>query len=228
MYKEILEYQEKDIEISKLLKDERIESNKKIINNSIITFKNMQNSIDKLSQDAEKQMTIYEKLKGNLKSIKEKVDALISSTDSEEAVTEKVLRDYLNQINKIQSNITFLKNNIERINKAFETAKIAAREVKQTHTMAKSKHEELLNSINKEVEVLKAQKKDIEKKISKDLLAKYNDAKNDNIMPVFVRLTETNSCGGCRQELAKSQLDKLKQNKILVCEHCRRYIIEEE
>ena len=33
MYKEILEYQEKDIEISKLLKDERIESNKKIINN---------------------------------------------------------------------------------------------------------------------------------------------------------------------------------------------------
>ena len=38
MYKEILDYQEKDMEISKLLKDERVESSKKIINNSIMTF----------------------------------------------------------------------------------------------------------------------------------------------------------------------------------------------
>ena len=63
----------------------------------------------------------------------------------------------------------------------------------------------------------------MEKDLNKEDFAKYKQLKNDNIFPVFVPINEK-VCSACRMEVPSAKLDKLKNEKYIACEQCRRLI----
>ena len=73
-------------------------------------------------------------------------------------------------------------------------------------------------AIQKQIAELESKVKD------KDLYEKYKTMKANGIFPVYVPL-ENNFCGGCKVELSLNFIEKLKNQKMLTCEHCGRIIM---
>lgn len=72
--------------------------------------------------------------------------------------------------------------------------------------------------LEKKILELEPQVKDKEK------YEKYKALKASGIFPVYVPL-ENDFCGGCKVELSLNFIEKLKTQKMLVCEHCGRIIM---
>ena len=66
--------------------------------------------------------------------------------------------------------------------------------------------------------------KALEPKADKEKYAKYKQMKEAGIFPVFVNLEDV-FCGGCKVELSLNFIEKLKNSKMLTCEHCGRIIM---
>ena len=228
MYEDIFNYQNIDMKIIKLAKESKQSPNAKIINDSVKTVKELQDETNKLGLDAKKQLENFDKFKKLISSLTKEIEEIENSGDYNSEETQKIIKDYLFQLNKIQGNIYILKSNFEKINKSFEEAKIKVIDAKNNHKNAKEKQDQFFAEINGKINSYKKQLKDMESNIDPALLEKFKDAKNDKIYPVFVKLTDDNACGGCRQKLATNELNKLKADKIIVCEHCRRYIVDKE
>ena len=73
-------------------------------------------------------------------------------------------------------------------------------------------------AIQKQIAELESKVKD------KDLYEKYKTMKANGIFPVYVPL-ENDFCGGCKVELSLNFIEKLKNQKMLTCEHCGRIIM---
>lgn len=227
MDKRIFEYQNKDLQILKLEKENRITKYTKAMEDAIATVKDLQDKTDKLGKDAEKQISYFKKIKASLEKAEKELAELESNGARDEA-SERV-KELATSINKSQSNLSVLKNNIEKINKLFEETKIKMKEAKLNHKDAKEKQEEITKDTDAKISVLKNEMLEMEKNIDKELLKEYNECKNDNILPVFVYATaDLASCGGCMQKIATNEVNKLKKDKKIVCEHCRRIIIYKE
>lgn len=78
-----------------------------------------------------------------------------------------------------------------------------------------------------EIEKLQQQIKQLEKDVDGKMYDKYKSMRNDNIFPIFVKLT-SNRCGGCQMEQSLNFIQKLKQNGMASCEECRRIILADD
>ncbi len=228
MDKQIFEYQNRDMQISKLQRENSATQHTKAMSEAISTVKSLQEKTDELGKDAETQLVYFSKIKTSLEKAEKELEEFESKKDELSEEDEKKVRNLANQINKLQSNLTVLKRNIEKINELFEDAKHKVIEAKKKHKVAKEKQDEISKDVEGKISKLKAEMVEMEKSIDKDLLKKYKDCKADNILPVFVYATPDLACGGCMQKIATNEVNKLKQDKKIVCEHCRRIIIYKE
>ena len=227
MDKQIFDYQDKDLQILKLEKENRITEYTKAMEDAIATVKDLQDLTDRLGKDAEKQISYFKRIKSSLEKAEKELGGLEENGESEE--TSEKVKNLATSINKQQSNLSILKTNIEKINKSFEETKIKMMDAKKKHKEAKAKQDEITKITNEKISALKKEMAEMEKNIDKELLKEYNECKSDNILPVFVYATaDLASCGGCMQKIATNEVNKLKQDKKIVCEHCRRIIIYKE
>lgn len=196
------------------------------IKKAVANVKSLQEKTTKLAQDAELQLQNYNKLKLKLEKAEADIASFENGVGFDAEDIDKVYKELNDQLFKTQSNISILKSNIEKITKMFEDSKAKMIETKKVYNDAKNKQEALQVNANNNCEALEKEMFEMEKGINKELLEKYKKCKADNIMPVFVFLTEDKGCGGCRQKLDIHALENLKSNKSIVCEHCRRIIID--
>ncbi|MGN1227721.1 MAG: zinc ribbon domain-containing protein [Christensenellales bacterium] len=227
MYKDIFEYQKKELQIMKIKKDSQDNSYSKIISNTIATVKTLQEKTDKLGKDAEIQLENFAKLKASLENLENEISEIDNQTNLTSEEMAKIVKDYGAKLTKLQSNITKIRTNIEKINKTFAEARVKAMEAKKNHKEAKEKQEMLDKETESKISKLSAEMKDMEKTLDSKLLKKYNECKED-IFPVYVLLMNDNACGGCMQNIATNELNKLKEEKSIVCEHCGRIIVDKD
>ena len=89
----------------------------------------------------------------------------------------------------------------------------------------KAKIEEKRQEVAPKIAEIEEKIKELEPKVKdEDKYAKYKEMKEKGIFPVFVNL-EDNFCGGCKVELSLNFIEKLKDKKMLTCEHCGRIIM---
>lgn len=227
MDKQILEYQSKDLEILKLQKEGNETQYTKVMAEAIATVKSLQEKPDELGKEAEMQLLYFSKIKNSLEKAEKELDTLEKIKDELSAEDEKKVRSLAIQINKLQSSLTVLRKNIENISGLYEDAKRKIIEAKKKYKVAKAKQDEILKGVNEKISALEDEMAKMEKNIDKDLLKKYKECRADNILPVFVYVRDL-GCGGCMQKFATSQINKLKQDKKIVCEHCRRIVLYKE
>ena len=91
---------------------------------------------------------------------------------------------------------------------------------------SKKQYDDEIEKITPKCNEIKKKMIDLQDKIDKSTFAKYQAIKNDKIFPVFVKIRD-NHCGGCRVELPMAKVNKLKAEKMIVCDQCHRIIITE-
>ena len=226
--KNILQYQKKDSELIKLEKEFNSNENKRIYTQMISVVKDAQNKSSELERKAGELISNYELLK---KSYKDNIKSagIVANKNAEKSSLEDL--STMEEIAKtICENLSILEKKLlaqaEKANAMLQDFD----QTKKKYNLARekyNKHKELFDEESKKLEPLVSQKKEEIKKLEADidmtLLTKYKQKRQDRIYPVFVPFIEK-TCGGCRMELPSASISKLKQEKILECEHCRRII----
>lgn len=89
----------------------------------------------------------------------------------------------------------------------------------------KAKIEQKRQEVAPKIAELEKKIKELESKVEdKERYEKYKAMKENGVFPVYVNLEE-NFCGGCKVELPLNFIEKLKDKKMLPCEHCGRIIM---
>lgn len=224
--KEILKYQELDLEIQKIENEIVENADRKNAIKMQQYLKDYQSKLVELNKKAKaladnfaKYKEIFNQMAQNLELItknlssedEKKIDGLIEASDAitgnlvklEKKLTEVSVEsgNVQNEYNNIMKSARNCKSNLEKYKNSFNSAKT-----------------ELENQIASKKEELES----LSKKVDKQLLAKYKQKRTDKAK-VFVE--EINGrCGGCRMEISVSKLAKLKNEGMIECENCGRII----
>ena len=226
--KSILEYQKKDAE--KLGLDRKLNSspNKAGQNKMLEAAKQSQAKSGELDQKAASVIAEIETIKKAGEQNASLLESLMAKKT--ESLSEEELASISANIQKISQNFAVLDKKLQQDAESVNMIIAEFNKAKEMHQKAKDKYAEYkvladaeLAKIQPEFNKIDAELKAIEAKADKELLAKYKAKRSDRIFPVFVPL-DGNSCGGCRMEQSGACISKLKTNKQLECENCRRII----
>lgn len=225
MFEDIISYQKKDLELMKIQRQLENLPSRKVVDDMVGVVKELQQKSISLEKEATELKKIYNNLLAEMASLNAQIDNFDKECDVDAGIAQ--LTKLNNAIINLQNKITKLQSKITFVLRQFDDAK-------KKVVVAKTKHKEAKQNIEKEesillpkIEKLKKEIQDSRQDIDKTLLSKYDELKADNVMPVFVPQIE-NSCGGCRTELSSRGLEKLKTSKYIDCEHCRRIIINKD
>ena len=97
-------------------------------------------------------------------------------------------------------------------------------EAKKRSAVFKARIEQKRQEVAPKIAEIEKKIKELEPKADKEKYAKYTQMKENGIFPVYVNLEEV-FCGGCKVELSLNFIEKLKNVKMLPCEHCNRIIM---
>ena len=147
-----------------------------------------------------------------------------------EKFSEQEIEKLMQLKDKLLQNLSILERNFAKLAENMNALLSDFNKTKNAFKMAKEQFSVSKQNYDKAVEEAEPKKQEISKKLAsleKGIDAKIIDAykkrRNENIFPVVVALAG-NCCGGCRVELSMANLSKLKEDKILTCEHCHRII----
>lgn len=225
----LLKYQKVDGELYKL-EQRLVQSQYKkkaaelagIAKQSQVKSTQLENEAEKLSRD-------IEDIKKNFDINQKKLQQILS-TDIENASLQEL--ENLNSLrNKLMGNLNILEKmlqkcaeNINRILAEFNKTKKTFDSAREQYAVCKQKMEEESKAILPEQETLKKQLLALEKDVNPSLMAEYKKKRQDNIFPVVVPLENGGFCGRCRMELAKVAISRIKEQGVITCEHCKRFI----
>ncbi len=224
----ILEYQNLDSELFKIEKNLRENQDKKTATQMQNNAKVAQERSFKLNEKASELAKECENTKKQFKIQKNKMDEIFAK--DVEKLSEQEIEKLMQLKDKLLQNLSILERNFAKLAENMNALLSDFNKTKNAFQMAKEQFSVSKQNYDKAVEEAEPKKQEISKKLAsleKGIDAKIIDAykkrRNENIFPVVVALAG-NCCGGCRVELSMANLSKLKEDKILKCEHCHRII----
>ena len=229
--KEMLEYQSLELELLKLKKESTSSENK----SSMLKYKNyiaeLNDKGNELEAAAKSLYSEYESLQKEYNRVLKNIDSLVN-VDMDKVDAQDVDEFYANS-NTYSSELYMIRRNLDGIIKKIKDMLDEFKNTKNNIIKAKTKFAESKKQYDDEIEKItpkcneiKKKMIDLQDKIDKATFAKYQAIKNDKIFPVFVKIRD-NHCGGCRVELPMAKVNKLKAEKMIVCDQCHRIIITE-
>lgn len=226
--KNILAYQAEDKKLFDLENQLANDANKQKCVQLNQTAKASQLKSSKLEEQANFALKEMEELNKTLDINRKKGEQLLSLNI--EKLSKEELDENLALKDKVAQNLAILD---KKLTKLAETINAILAEFNQTiksYNVAKEEYQKYKAAYDKKtaelepkIAELKTKLAGIQKTVEPKLMQKYLEKRNDRIFPVLVKL-EGNTCGRCRMELSASAINKLKEDGVLTCEHCRRII----
>lgn len=233
--KDILEYQKLDFQVLKLEREKNSLKEKDVMNKMISYVKDAQNKSLILENDAKSLLDDYNSLKKQYNELSKKIQNLlrenVQSMQSIEQIDSNLVsaNTLSSQLFMVERNINIIITKIRDLLKQFEQAKSSALKARTKHKEAKDNYNNKIAEIEPKIEAIKKQMKELEKGINRELFERYKSVKADGIFPVYVNVRDGGAnifkCGGCGMEIPKGKVDLLKSNGYIVCEQCRRVIL---
>lgn len=227
----IFDYQKKDLERIKLIREVNDSPFKKAKEEASNKINELRKKSFNLEKDATKLTNLYEETKKAYDKLFDEFNALTKgsvdqSIDGLSKAIEKANTLSIELAN-IQKKLMVLAESGEKICNEFKKTKKLAYDARIEYENAKNGHDKVRANIEPKVVALENELKSMQSGLDKKQFDKYQQLKQDKIMPVYV-YGLGNSCGGCRTELPSSMLEKLKRDGYLECEHCRRIIVNKD
>ena len=221
--------QELDGQIIKLEREYNSSDEKQIMSKMSKYVKDAQNKSIELENTAKDIIKQYNNIKAESEKQYADIKKLVSKDEKEMTIEE--MQKVMSTINQKSNDLYALEKRLGQISqkmketlKEFEITKTNVMKARTKHKESKQKYEEQVAKLQPRIESIKKEQETLKKKADKMLLQKYLDKRNDNMFPVLVQLLDGKQCGACRMTLPSKQMDKLKENKITVCEQCGRIV----
>lgn len=221
--------QELDGQLIKLEREYNSSDEKQIMSKMSKYVKDAQNKSIELENTAKDIIKQYNNIKAESEKQYADIKKLVSKDEKEMTIEE--LQKVMSTINQKSNDLYALEKRLGQISqkmketlKEFEITKTNVMKARTKHKESKQKYEEQVAKLQPRIESIKKEQETLKKKADKMLLQKYLDKRNDNMFPVLVQLLDGKQCGACRMTLPSKQMDKLKENKITVCEQCGRIV----
>ncbi len=228
MFKQILNYQEKEKELIAIEKElsgseerKRVGRAKSFLNDVDVNIAPMdekaevlRGNFEKLSKKAvvlEKELTEYNNLLENT-SGDDEVNYFLSKIDQLEE-----------QIQQVEKDIAQINSDIKQLLVSFDDYRKKVKQARDEFDVYKKKYDAMKLEKKPAMDAIKAELAKLGEGIDKGLLEQYKKIRERKIFPAIVPLTGEN-CGGCRMELSMNGQSELKTKKIIECEECGRLI----
>lgn len=225
----IKKLQELDGQLIKLEREYNSSNEKQTMSKMSKYVKDAQNKSIELENTAKDIIKQYNNVKAESEKQYAEIKKLVSKDEKEMTIEE--MQKVMSAINQKTNDLYALEKRLGQISlkmketlKEFEITKTNVMKARTKHKESKQKYEEQVAKLQPQIDAIKKEQENIKKKADKALLQKYLDKRNDNMFPVLVKLLDGKQCGACRMTLPSKQMDKLKENKITVCEQCGRII----
>lgn len=225
----LLKYQDLDSELFKVEQKLLTSPYRKKANELTAIAKKSQTKSTELEAEAEKIIADIADIKEKYAINKSKMDEMVAG-EVEEMTFEEI--DKINNLkSKILSNLNILEKmlqkcaeNVNHVLADFNKTKKLYDEARQQYAVCKQKIDEETKQYEPEKEKIRKQLAVLEKDVEPSIMAEYKKKRVDNIFPVIVPLEGENFCGRCRMELPKVAISRIKENGVITCEHCKRFI----
>ncbi|MBE5746064.1 MAG: hypothetical protein E7359_02120 [Clostridiales bacterium] len=230
--KELLKYQELDIELKKIEKKVNGSEFFKNVNKSKEIAKKSQIRMIEINEEAKKIIEDINKIAGVKNKGLDLVQKYVNT--NVDNMQEKDVLEIANKIKPIRKNLeelisrlNILENKMARLLEEFDNMKKQIINSKKVYDENKGKLDSLKEEVEPEIEKAKQKLQNQEKNVNPDLILKYRNLKREGVFPVLVSLNEGKSCGYCRVEQSMHKLEKLKLTGFTECEQCHRIIISD-
>ena len=224
----ILQYQELDMQVIKAEAEvDKSEQRRAAVTaqNAVIQAREQATAVEKQAEDLilffEKTLAFYNE---NAKKIDELQKKFGQELSEEEYESYKgMLKKLMDSFARLEQTLSGYDKSIKDILAKFAAAKAAAKKSMADYTESRKQYDALKQEKQPQIDKLKAQMAALEKKVDKELLAKYGTLRRDKTLPPVVVLMDK-SCGGCRMEMSMATVSALKQKGSIECEFCHRII----
>ena len=162
-------------------------------------------------------------------------DSAIVRKQNTDTISLENVSNLIGEANSLVGELSEESRQMEELVRKAEEVVRKSQELSQKLTEAKMRSVSIKARIDAKQKEVEPKIADIRKKIAeleagvkdKEKYEKYKTMKANGIFPVFVPL-ENEFCGGCKVELSLNFIEKLKNQKLLTCEHCGRVIMFEK
>ena len=225
----LLNYQELDRKLHAIEQKLTNSPYKKKANELTSTVKKAQNRATELEAEAQKLIADIEDIKKNYETNKTRMDKMLKENVEEFGIDDIEKNNALKT--KISSNLGILEKMLQKIAENVNKILAEFNKVKKINDEARAQYQACKQKIEQEIQTVEPEKNELIKKLSvleksvePDLMASYKKKRSDNIFPVLVELRGENFCGGCSMELPKVAISRIKENGVITCEHCKRFV----
>ena len=196
---------------------------KQILQEGRNRFEQLEAQANEIIKNYNKALSKFSKLKGDSEIVRKRNVSSINLENAGALVTDA--NSLVGELSEENRRVEELVRRAEEIVRKSQDLSGKLTEAKMRSSAIKAQIEKKKQEVAPKIAEVEKKIKELEPKVEdKDKYKKYLEMKEKGIFPVFVNLEDV-FCGGCKVELSLNFIEKLKNQKMLACEHCGRIIM---
>lgn len=231
MVEKLLEYQEVDRSLKSIEEELRKSDEFKKYAQAVKFLKTVTESKAQIESKATSLLSSMQALEAKLKQLNEDKNEFGQIKDIENEDTLAFLKKKSQELSK---QCALLETEIEKLTKEMTELLRSYKELMdKTKLMLaqqdenKEKYEKLSKDKAKEKDAINKKLEKIAKDIPEEYLNKYKEKRKDSKFPIIYEI-QGKHCSACGTELSQLALSRIKTEKIIECENCRRLVFIKE
>lgn len=231
MIEKLLEYQTVDAELKNIENELKKSEEFKKYAQAVKFLKTVTESKSQIEAKASSLLTGLGALEKKLQKLDEDKSEFSALNDVEDEATlaflKKKSQELSNQYAVLEQEIEKLAKEMTELATSYKKLMSNTKLMLEQQDEFKKKYEDLLKTKESEKVAIKKKLVAIEKDIPSEYMDKYKEKRKDPKFPIVYELKDKH-CTACGTELSQLELSRLKNEKIIECENCRRLIFVKE
>lgn len=231
MIEKLLEYQTVDAELKNIENELKKSEEFKKYAQAVKFLKTVTESKSQIEAKASSLLTGLGALEKKLQKLDEDKSEFSALNDVEDEATlaflKKKSQELSNQYAVLEQEIEKLAKEMTELATSYKKLMSNTKLMLEQQDEFKKKYEDLLKAKESEKVAIKKKLTAIEKDIPSEYMDKYKEKRKDPKFPIVYELKDRH-CTACGTELSQLELSRLKNEKIIECENCRRLIFVKE
>ena len=195
---------------------------KKVLQEGKVRFEKLEAQASEIIKNYEIAMNKFSKMRGESDILRKRNKDTINLENAQTLVTDA--NSIVGELSEENRRVEDLVRRAEEIVRKSADLSNKLTEAKMRSNTFKARIEAKKQEVAPKIAEIEAKIAALEPKADKEKLAKYKKMKESGIFPVYVNLEDV-FCGGCKVKLSLNFIEKLKNAKMLTCEHCGRIIM---
>ncbi len=233
MIEELLAYQEVDAELKEYEKELAGSEERKKRVTARKFLEGVEETIAKLEANSTELMNAYSNVIEKMKQLKAQASEFDKALDEMQSQDEcaylmRKTEEVAREINALGDELARIEGDMQKTLKEYATLKNKNKEMRAQYEEFNEKYKQLVASKKDVKDNIDGRLQVLREKVDADIMALYDrKRKDEKLFPVLYAIRD-NYCGACNMELSMSEINKLKNGEIIVCDNCRRMLYKKD